>query len=104
MNLKDIRTVTSPSSGVGSPNINRDITESVVVSRNAGFGIEPTKLDFKTSKVESKFTNISMIQSQVMNNSTAGNGFFSNPSSSTVIDRFAPTYNRGSDRNIDPMK
>lgn len=53
------------------------------MSRGSGFGIEPTQLDFKTSKVESKFANISMIQSQVMNNS--GSGFYNNAKSSAVV-------------------
>jgi hypothetical protein len=39
-----------------------------------------------------------------MNNSNAGNGFFTSATSSTVVDRFAPNYNRNMDRSIDPMK
>lgn len=49
-NLRNIRHVTSPLQGSNSQNFNSEARESVVVTRN-GFGLEPTKLDFKTSKV-----------------------------------------------------
>lgn len=49
--LKNIRHVTSPLQGSTSPNFNSESRESIVVTRNGGFGIEPTKLDFRTSKV-----------------------------------------------------
>lgn len=41
-----------------------------------------------------------MIQSQVINNSGSGNGFFKSSTTSTVLDRFTPPTNRV----IDPMK
>lgn len=48
--LTNIRHVTSPLQGSTSQNFNFESRESVVVGRT-NFGIEPTKLDFKTSKV-----------------------------------------------------
>lgn len=51
-NFQNIRQVTSPTStNVNSPNFTSESRESVVVNRNTGFGMEPTKLDFKTNKI-----------------------------------------------------
>lgn len=100
--LKNIRHVTSPLQSANSPNFASESRESVVVGRNSAFGfgsaIEPTRLDFKTSKVESKFANISMIQSQVGSSST-NNAFYS-VKNSTVNDKIGSS----SRINIDPMK
>ena len=93
--FKNIREVTSPQSGTNSP---FDTHRSVVVNRNSGFNMQPTRLDFRSTNMENKFTNINMIQSQVVNNSP-----FSATHNSTMHgSRFGGMG--GSSRVIDPMK
>ena len=109
--FKNIRQVSSPPANPNSPSLSTGFAsesrQSVVVGRNSAFGIEPTKLDFKTSKVESKFANISMIQSQVVNrdqnySSTTNNAFYTSGVGSGS--NFGSMSNTGSRVNVDPMK
>lgn len=108
--FKNIRQVNSPAGNANSPmtGFNSQSRQSVVVGRNSSaFGLEPTKLDFKTSKVESKFTNISMIQSQVVNNNpgysnTTSNAFYTSGVGSGSS--LGGPSNASSRVAIDPMK
>ena len=86
--------------------------KSVVVNRNTGLDINPTRLDFKTTvgQVESKFSNMHMIQSQVMpgysgsnlSQSKSGFGMDYNMNSS-MGSRFGAN-DLGKSKAVDPMK
>lgn len=82
--FKDIKLATSPLSSNNSPNYSYETHRSIVLNR-ANNELPPTKLDFR-SNADSKFTNINMIQSQVVNNSTR------NPMADSTINYMRSIY------------